>query len=178
MVRYDNTTQTSPETLRRLANGDSYAVGNLFTDVANTNTKKLVLSNTSTDTALLVFEPTVRGSGQFYTRKVENATIDTDGDSATVANKRTGKSGPTAADTLIAGDNETGTVSGGTNLPQITSGGGSNPSNANPGESGAQNIANIIDSGDSLVVEVQNQSGGTQDFSLATDFLEVPMSKL
>jgi membrane-bound inhibitor of C-type lysozyme len=178
MVRYDNTTQTSPETLRRLANGDSYAVGKLFTGVADTNTKKLMLQSLSDDTALLVFEPTVRGSGQFYTRKVENVTVDTNGDSATVANKRTGESGPSAANTLIAGDNETGVVSGGTDLPQITAGSGSNRGNADPGESGSQDIANIVDPNDNLVVEVQNQSGGAQDFSLTTDFLEVPTSKL
>lgn len=178
MVRYSNTAQASPETLRGLANGNSYAVGNLFTGVADTNTKKLVLENTSSDKALLVFEPTVRGGGQSYTQKAENVTVDTAGDSATVANKRTGGSAPTAADTHLAGDNETGTVSGGTPLPQITAGSGSNPSNADPGESGSQGIANVIDPGDTLTVEVQNQSGASQDFSLASDFIEVPLSRL
>lgn len=177
MVRYPNR-RTTDFALKYLTLGHAYAAGHLFTSVADTNTKEVVLENPSEDTALYILEPTVRSGGQFYTKKIDNVTVDTEGDQVTLANKKTSSENTSIANAFSAGDNETGAISGGVDRPQITAGSGSNAANADPGESGDSGITDIIMPGDNMAIEAINQSGSPQDISIVANYVEVDLESV
>jgi len=169
-------TRDTARPLQSLLRGEKRTAGTLFQGVANTDTKQLLIENNTADKYLLLFEPTVRSSGQYFARKRKNVTVDTTGADAPLINPKTDDATPLAVSASTAGDGETGAISGGTNYPQLTAGSGSNPNNASPGQSGTTGISDAIAPGDTLAVEAQNQSGGTQDISLIVEFLAVPES--
>jgi len=161
-----------------LSSGQKWTAGELFAGVANTDTKRLVLENGYSDTALLTLEPTINSSGQFFGGKRKNASIDTAGDAATLYNPKTDVSTTPSATATTAGDLETGVISGGTQYPQITAGSGTNSANANPGESGTTDVSDIIMPGDNLVVSATNESGSTQDTSIVLSFVTLATEEL
>lgn len=171
-------TEYSAIPVQRLLTGEKRSSGALFEGVTDTNTKQLLVENNTSDRVLLLFEPTVRSSGQSYVRKIKNPSVDTVGDAATLVNPKTDDATPLSVTVTTAGDGETGAISGGTNYPQLTSGSGSNPNNASPGESGQSNITDAIAPGDSLAVEAINQSGAVSDISITAEFIAFPESEI
>lgn len=178
MTRYPNQELGGELPLRSLMLGKEFSSGDLFIDVTAGNAKQLVVENTSTDTAILLLEPAVRATGHIYIQKTENPSIDTVGDATPIVSKKTDASDTSIANVTTAGDGETGVISGGANYPQITAGAGSNPVNAFPGESGESNISDIIMPGDTLAIEVVNESGALEDISIVANFIEYPVSEL
>ena len=176
-VRQALATEYTAWPLQLLASGDKFEAGELFTGVANGDTKRLVIENNQTDRALLTLEPTVKSSGQVFVRRRENPSVDTAGDSATVINPKTDASAPGDVSVTTAGDGETGVISGGTQYPEITAGGGSNVANAAPGESGTTGVTDIIMPGDSLSLSASNESGSVQDISIVVAMLDVPTAE-
>jgi len=161
-----------------LASGQKWTAGELFTGVAAADTKRLVLQNNYSDRAILTLEPTINSSGQFFTDKRKNVTVDTAGDAATIFNPKTDVTTSPSVTATTAGDGETGAISGGSEYPQETAGSGSNLSNASPGESGTTGITDVVMPGDSLTVSATNQSGSTQDISIVVSFLVLDTDEL
>jgi len=157
--------------LLSLAAGNKYETGALFEGVADTNTKTIVLENTSTDRAALLLEPTTSSSGQYFTDKVKDPTIDTEGNTAPLVNNKTDEPDTNGIVARTAGDGETGVISGGTAYPRLTAGGGSNQSNASPGVSGRTGVVDIVMPGDTIAIQVQNVSGSEQDISIVASYL-------
>jgi len=157
-----------------LAAGHKYETGDLFEGVADTNTKAIVLENTSSDRAAFILEPTTSASGQYFVDKVKDPTIDTEGDAAPLVNNKTDEADTNGSVARTAGDNETGAISGGTAYPRLTAGAGSNPSNAGAGVSGRTGIVDIVMPGDVIAIQAQNQSGSAQDMSIVVSYLTFP----
>ena len=176
-VRQALATEYTSLPLLSLATGHKYETGALFEGVADTNTKTIVLENTSTDRAALLLEPTTSSSGQYFTDKVKDPTIDTEGDTAPLVNNKTDEADTNGITARTAGDNETGTISGGTPYPRLTAGGGSNASNASPGVSGRSGVVDIVMPGDTIAIKVQNVSGGAQDISIVASYLTIDVDE-
>lgn len=178
MVRYANQTAIRDLATEALITGRAYRTGELFESVANTDTKKLLLENTTTDQTALVLEPTVRASGQAFVTKTANVTVTAAGASVTTTNKRTNEVGGGGVVVTTAGDADPGAVSGGIAYPTITIGSGSNRANAQAGDTGLSGISDSIPPGDNLTIEAQNQSGGSPDISITADYAMIPESRL
>jgi hypothetical protein len=161
-----------------LAAGHKYETGALFEGVADTNTKTIVLENTSATRVAFLLEPTTSASGQYFVDKVKDPTIDTEGDAAPLVNNKTDEPDANGIVARTAGDNETGAISGGTPYPRLTAGSGSNASNAGAGVSGRSGAVDLVMPGDTIAIQVQNQSGSTQDLSIVTSYLTLPESEL
>lgn len=170
--------QISDIILDAISKGEAYRTGTLFTGVADTNTKQVVLGNGNADQALLVADPTIAVSGQVFAQKTKNVTIDTEGDAIPIINKRTDDNGTGNITAVTAGDNETGAVSGGTVYPQVNIGSGTNPSNAAAGGVGDAEISEFIYPTDTLTIGFENQAGSTIDASISLDIIRVPVQKL
>jgi len=164
--------------LDAIRTGRAYRAGALFTGVANTDTKSLLVENTNTDTAVFILEPTVSSDGQIHITKRGTPTVDTEGDAAEVTNKRTDKDDDGGITVTTAGDGETGALSGGDTYPTVTAGSGSNPSNRAPGTSGETRVSDLILPGESLAIDATNESGGTSDISISGEFITVPTVRL
>lgn len=177
MSRYSNRRTVPSIVNEQILLGDGYAAGELFGSVADGNTKRLVVENPTSDTAIFVYSPEADAPGQIFTTVVQNVTVDTRGASAVVTGKRTDRDS-TAMRVTTAGDNETGVVSGGDPYPTVTAGGGSNASNASPSAGGSDALSSVVAPGDNLVLEAQNQSGTTTEISLLVDYTEVPADRL
>jgi len=161
-----------------LASGQKWTAGELFPGVAAADTKRVLLENDYADRAILTLEPTVNCSGQFFSEKRKNVTVDTAGNAATIFNPKTDVTTAPDVTATTAGDGETGAISGGTQYPQVTAGSGSNKANASPGESGTTGITDVVMPGDSLTVGAQNQSGSTQDISIVVSFVTLDTDEL
>jgi hypothetical protein len=157
-----------------LAAGHKYETGDLFEGVADTNTKAIVLENTSSDRAAFLLEPTTSASGQYFVDKVKNPTIDIEGNTAPLVNNKTDEPDTNGIVARTAGDNETGAISGGTAYPRLTAGSGSNLSNAGAGVSGRTGIVDIVMPGDVIAIQAQNQSGSAQDITIVVSYLTFP----
>jgi len=177
MSKYTNTISVPSIINEQILLGNGYAGGSLFEGVADTNTKQVVIENSSTDEFVFLSTPRVNAAGQVYSTLRKNVTIDTDGDAATINSKRT-DSNSSDTNVFTAGDNETGTISGGASFPTITSGGGTNASNASPTGNEPDVIAAIVAPGDTLAIQAQNQSGTAQDISITSDFVELPEKRV
>ena len=177
MSKYTNTISVPSVINEQILLGNGYAAGELFEGVADTNIKQVVIENISTDEFVFLSTPRVNSGGQAYSTLRKNVSIDTDGDAATTTSKRT-DTNTSDTNLFTAGDNETGAISGGESFPTITSGGGSNASNAIPTGTQPDVIAAIIAPGDTVAIEAQNKSGGTQDISITTDFVELPEKRV
>lgn len=174
MSLYTNRRRVQEFQVSELVAGDFYSAAQRFTGVANTNTKTLLIENDDDENALFLVEPTVRSSGQAYVNTLENVSVDTAGDTISLTNKRTDQADNPGSYTIsTAGDNETGAISGGNTLNEITAGSGSNPSNAQPGISAESGIVALIMPGDNIALETTNQSGGAQDTSITAGVMEV-----
>jgi len=160
-------------TTSAISNGNGYAGGALFQDVANGNTKQLYVDNRGNDSDVVVLTPNVASSGQVYSGAVANPTEDAEGEAATIQTVSTAGNG-FAASLKTAGDNETGVLTGGEAYPRQTIGGGSaaRGSAVGVGTNAAQ-IAAIVGPDDLWSVEAQNVSGQTQDISLNLTIAEV-----
>ena len=164
--------------LQYLISGQKYITGNLFTGVSDTNTKKVVIENNETDHALLVIEPTINSDGQVISQRTQNVSVDTDGTNLTVTNLKTDVSNSINLDVTTAGDNDSGVVSGGTSLPQITLGSGSNSGNGEAGISGALAISDVVAPEDTLSITATNESGSASDVNITVAFIRVPTDAL
>jgi hypothetical protein len=164
--------------LNAIRAGFAYRAGTLFTEVADTETKKLLIENTNADAAVFVSEPTISSDGQYHAKKVANPTVDTAGDAATVTNKRTDLTDTGGVTATTAGDAETGVLSGGTAYPEVTAGSGSNAANQQPGASPATGVSDMILPGESLSLEATNVSGGTRETSITAECVVIPTTNL
>jgi hypothetical protein len=173
-MRYTDRPRVQEFQVSELVAGDFYSASQRFTGVADTNTKTLLVENNDTENGLFLLEPTVRSSGQVYVNTLKNVTVDTAGDTINLINKRTDQAdNPGSYTVSTAGDNETGAISGGETLNEITAGSGSNPSNAQAGISAESGIVALIMPGDNIALETTNQSGSTQDTSITAGVMEV-----
>ena len=165
-------------TTAAISRGNGYSAGELFTGVANGNTKTVYIDNQGNDTDVVVLTPNVSSNGQVYSNAISNPTEDTQGDPATVQTVSTGGNSFDAS-VRTAGDNETGIISGGNPYPEVTIGGGGGSSGVavGVGTNPAQ-IAAIIEPDDLWAVEVTNESGNASDISINLSLAEVEASEL
>lgn len=169
----DRSLQLLSFTTDGLSDGNAYLAGQNFTGVANGNTKKVYIDNPDAGKDIVVLTPNVASNGQVYTNAVANPSIDTSDASATVQNRNTSGDGLNA-EVGVAGDNETGVLSGGDVYPEQTIGGGNGSSGAAVGvTSSPSQIAALIEPGDTWGVEATNQSGNSSDISIAVTLAEV-----
>lgn len=163
-----------------LADGRAYSTGQHFEDVGNQNTKQVVVQNTSSDTALFIFDPTVRGGASFVVGKAFDPTEDTAGDAPDtgITNKSSDGAAATDVTAAVGGDNETGAYSGGDRFSDKQLGGGTNPSRVAAGAAGDAGAVNLVAPGDSMLVEARNDSGSDANASIDIDWLEVPTGEL
>jgi hypothetical protein len=163
-----------------LADGRAYSTGEHFEDVPNQDTKQVVVQNDSTDTALLIFDPTVRGGASFIVDKAFNPTEDAAGAAPTSGITNKASDGPAATDVTAAtgGDNETGAYSGGERFSPKQLGGGTKPSQIAAGAAGDSGAVNLVAPGDSILVEAQNDSGGAANVSIDIDWIAIPTGEL
>jgi hypothetical protein len=159
-----------------LSEGNSYLVGSNFTGVANGNSKKVYIDNPDDGKDIVVLTPNVASNGQVYTNAVANPSVDTSDTSATVQNRNTSGDGLSAT-VGVAGDNETGVLSGGDAYPEKTIGGGNESSGAAIGVTASPSqIAALVEPGDTWAVSATNQSGSSSDVSIAVTLAEVDAS--
>jgi len=176
--------RTDNDSLRRLASanphwrlvlGDGQSTGEYFDAVASGDTKQLYIKNGSDTKHYGIIGINVRSPGEVKIGKALNPTEDTQGVNATegITNKRSGGNGTTAT-ARIGGDGETGAYSRGDKYSLKGAGGGNGGANAQPGET-MEGFTNIVDPGDSILLEATNQTNGELSYiSLDIDWVEIP----
>ena len=180
------TNRTSNDHLKRLATpvqgfrlvkGKVHSTGQYFGGVANGNTKQLYLETPDSGTYFGITTLSVRTSGEARIGKAFNPSEDTQGGEPDtgITNKRSGKDG-TPAIVRTGGDNETGAYSGGDRFSEKGNGSGTGDGGGTtPGGMESSGFINVIDPGDSLLLEATNTSGGTLSYiSLDIDWADIP----
>lgn len=159
----------------RIVRGEGFSTGEYFADVGAGNTKQVYVENQSSDIYFGIIGVNVRSSAETRVGKAYNPTEDTQGALTTtgITNKRSSMDGTNGV-ARTGGDNETGVYSGGDEFNDKGAGAGTGAGNIMPGETGEQ-FMNVVDPGDSIVVEAANQTTGTISYiSIDIDWVEIP----
>lgn len=147
-------------------NGKLYSAGSLVNNVRDGESTFFFIENPSDSASLIdIDQLVIRTGGKAIVTLTQDPTVDTPGSPATVRNKRTGSSDTTEATITVGG-----AYSGGQEEEDILL----------PASEGEERLGGeasdrfvLIDKGDSVLIEVFNDSGRTVDQEIKIKYSEV-----